>query len=30
MLDAGINMLTIHASDKTLAELKLKLQPTAA
>ncbi len=30
MLDAGINMLTIHASDKMLAELKPKLQPSAA
>ncbi len=30
MIDAGINMLVIHASDKTLAELKPRLQPSAA
>jgi FkbM family methyltransferase len=30
LMDAGINMLAIHASDKTLAELKPKLQPSAA
>ena len=30
LMDAGINMLAIHGSDKTLAELKPKLQPSAA
>jgi FkbM family methyltransferase len=30
MLDAGINMLVIHTSDKTLAELKPRLQSSAA
>ena len=30
MMDTGINMLVIHTSDKTLAELKPRLQPSAA
>jgi len=30
MMDTGINMLVIHSSDKTLAELKPRLQPSAA
>jgi FkbM family methyltransferase len=30
MMDAGINMLVIHSTDKTLAELKPRLQPSAA
>ena len=30
MMEAGINVLVMHSSDKTLAELKPKLQPSAA
>jgi hypothetical protein len=30
VIDAGINMLAIHASDKTLAEIRPERQPSAA
>ena len=30
VIDAGINMLAIHKSDKTLAELRPERQPSAA